>query len=143
MLFAIQRHREWRGICAQVMDEPALADDRRFVTNADRLKHRDALEARIELRLRGHARATVISWLESADIPTGSVNDVAAVASHPQLAARGRWKTVGSPGGPIPALIPPHNLAGVTPRMGDVPALGAHTAEVLRELGIHDRGGEA
>jgi crotonobetainyl-CoA:carnitine CoA-transferase CaiB-like acyl-CoA transferase len=143
VLFAIQTDREWRRFCAQVMDDAALADDPRFVTNADRLTHRDELEARIESRFRPHPRALVISWLDSADIPTGSVNDVAAVASHPQLAARGRWTTVGSPGGDIQALIPPHNLAGVVPRMGDVPALGAQTAEVLGELGIHDRGENA
>ena len=143
VLFAIQTDREWRRFCAQVMDDAALADDPRFSTNADRLKHRDQLEARIEARFQANSRATVISWLDAADIPTGSVNDVAAVASHPQLAARDRWKTVGSPGGDIQALVPPHNLAGVTAQMGDVPALGAHTAEVLAELGIHDRGGDA
>jgi len=43
---------------------------------------------------------------------------------------------VASPGGEIPALVPPHNLASVTPRMGAVPALGEHTSEVLVELGI-------
>ena len=141
VLFAIQTDREWRRFCAQVMDDASLADDSRFVTNADRLRHRDELEGRIESRFRAYPRATVISWLDSADIPTGRVNDVAAVASHAQLAARGRWTTVGSPGGDIPALIPPHNLASVVPQMGDVPALGAHTAEVLAELGIQDGGG--
>jgi crotonobetainyl-CoA:carnitine CoA-transferase CaiB-like acyl-CoA transferase len=143
VLFAIQTDREWRRFCAQVMNDAALADDFRFVTNADRLTHRDELEALIESRFRAHSRETVIAWLELADIPTGRVNDVAAVAAHPQLAARGRWKTVGSPGGEILALVPPHNLAGVAPKMGDVPALGAHTAEVFAELGIHDSGGRA
>ena len=137
VLFAIQTDREWRRFCAQVMGDAALADDLRFVTNADRLKHRNELEGLIEARFRAHPRTRVIEWLETADIPTGNVNDVAAVAAHRQLAARGRWTTVGSPGGEIPALTPPHNLAGVSPRMGDVPALGAHTAEVLAELGIH------
>jgi len=34
-----------------------------------------------------------------------------------------------------PALLPPHNLQGASPLMGAVPALGQHTADVLRELG--------
>ncbi|MGT2494021.1 hypothetical protein ACU4GD_34830 [Cupriavidus basilensis] len=40
-----------------------------------------------------------------------------------------------SPGGPIGALLPPANLSGVEPVMGDVPALGAHSAAILAELG--------
>ena len=62
------------------------------------------------------------------------MNDVAAVAAHPQLAARNRWVNVDSPGGEFSALLPPHNLAGAPPRMGAVPALGEHTDEILAEL---------
>ncbi len=62
------------------------------------------------------------------------MNDVPAVAAHPQLAARGRWATVATPGGPMPALVPPHNLRHAPARMGAVPALGEHTEEVLAEL---------
>jgi crotonobetainyl-CoA:carnitine CoA-transferase CaiB-like acyl-CoA transferase len=136
VLFAIQTQREWRRFCEQVMDAPSLADDPRFATNADRLGNRAELEAIIEDRLRGLERAGVVGRLEAADIPTGNLNDVPAVADHPQLAARGRWTTVDSPGGPIPALIPPHNLHDAPPRMGAVPALGEHTQAVLAELGI-------
>ena len=64
----------------------------------------------------------------------GMVNDVPAVVEHPQLAARKRWTRVESPGGDIPALLPPHNLQHVAPRMGRVPALGEHTEEVLATL---------
>jgi len=136
VLFAIQTHREWRRFCAEVMDAPALADDPRFATNAERLQHRVDLESLIEQRFRGFPRADVIAWLDAADIPTGAVNDVPTVASHPQLAARHRWTTVGAPGGAIPALVPPHNLLHAPPIMGAVPALGAHTAEVLASLGL-------
>jgi crotonobetainyl-CoA:carnitine CoA-transferase CaiB-like acyl-CoA transferase len=134
VMFAIQNDREWRRFCDGVLATPLLADDPNFVTNADRLRNRDALEALIEARFHDHARAEVLTWLEAADIPTGTVNDVPAVAAHPQLAARGRWTTVGSPGGDLPALVPPHNIAGAPPRMGAVPALGQHTTEVLAEL---------
>ena len=66
------------------------------------------------------------------------MNEVADVAAHPQLAARGRWTRVDSPAGPIPALLPPHNLAHTPPHMGEVPALGQHTREILAELGFED-----
>ena len=136
VMFAIQNAAEWRRFCDVVMRQPGLIDDERFNTNPNRLTNRQALETLIEDRFRSYSRAQVSEWLTAADIATGNVNDVPAVAEHPQLAARGRWKTVASPGGEIPALMPPHNLGGVTPHMGPVPALGEHTSEILIELGI-------
>jgi itaconate CoA-transferase len=142
VLLAIQTDREWRRFCARVMGAPSLADDPRFVRNTDRLRNRAELEALIEDAFRRHRRTAVTQLLEAADIPTGTLNDVPAVAQHPQLSARGRWTTVDSPGGAIPALVPPHNLAGVAPRMAPVPALGEHTSEVLAGLAaITDTGG--
>ncbi len=136
VMFAIQSDREWRRFCEHVMAEPALADHERFKLNALRLEHRAELESRIEDRFQQHSRAEVMGWLEKADLATGSVNDVAAVAAHPQLDARARWTIVDTPTGTIPALLPPHNILHAPPTMGAVPALGQHTAEILSELGM-------
>jgi itaconate CoA-transferase len=135
-MFAIQNQREWRSLCAGVLEMPAVADDPRFASNEDRLRNRAELERLIEERLSFHTQVEVLARLGQARIPTGAVNDVPAVASHPQLAARRRWVDVDSPGGVIPALLPPHNLEHAPPRMGAVPALGEHTKEILEELGI-------
>lgn len=134
VMFAVQNAAEWRRFCDVVMQQPALTDDERFRTNPLRLTNRDLLEELIEERFRTHTQSEVMGWLTLADIATGSVNDVPMVAAHPQLAARGRWTTVASPSGDIPALVPPHNLKSVAPRMGAVPALGEHTNAVLAEL---------
>jgi crotonobetainyl-CoA:carnitine CoA-transferase CaiB-like acyl-CoA transferase len=135
VLLAVQTDREWRRLCAQVLDSPALADDPRFVSNELRVANRVTLESMIDAHFSQRARDQVIALLEAADIPTGAMNDVAGVASHPQLAARGRWVNVESPSGEFAALLPPHNLQGAPPRMGAVPALGEHTAAILAELG--------
>jgi crotonobetainyl-CoA:carnitine CoA-transferase CaiB-like acyl-CoA transferase len=135
VMFAIQNAAEWRRFCDIVMQQPALADDERFSTNSKRLANRDVLERIIEDRFTQHSRVEVMEWLAAANIATANVNDVPSVAEHAQLRARGRWKVVDSPGGEIPALLPPHNLSGVTPRMGAVPALGEHTDAVLSDLG--------
>ena len=136
VLLAVQNDREWRRLCSDVLVTPALADDLRFVTNERRVQNRVALEAIIEDRFRLLARSDVLASLTRADIPTGTLNDVPALMAHPQLAARGRWVSVDSPGGPIPALLPPHNLRHAPPRMGAVPALGEQTQEILAELGF-------
>jgi crotonobetainyl-CoA:carnitine CoA-transferase CaiB-like acyl-CoA transferase len=117
------------------MADGALATDQRFSTNTARLRNRAPLESLIEERFGAYSRSQVAGWLRQADIATADLNDVQAVADHPQLAARHRWTPLESPGGTISALIPPHNLQGVVPRMGAVPALGQHTAEILDELG--------
>lgn len=135
VMLAVQSDREWVRFCEQVLGAAALVRDARFATNALRLAHRDALEGLIEERFRSCSRADVTRLLERADIPTGVVNDVSDVAAHPQLAARARWTAVATPGGPIPALVPPHNLASAPARMGPVPALDAHRAEILAEIG--------
>ena len=142
VLLAIQTQREWHRFCSQVMDAPELEHDERFATNHDRLGNRAILEGMIEQRFRARTRADVVARLEAADIPTGAVNDVPAVVAHPQLVARERWGTTRVAGAIAPALIPPHNIAGAPPRMGAVPALGEHTAQVLAELrASNTRGG--
>lgn len=131
VMFAIQTDREWRRFCSTVMHTPSLADDNRYSTNASRVENRQSLEALIEDHFRAHARADIIALLDEADIATGAVNDVSSVAAHRQLAARQRWTQVESPGGSIPALLPPHNLHSAPSRMGAVPSLGQHTSDVL------------
>ena len=134
VLLAVQTDREWRRLCSMVLDAPALADDPRFVSNELRVANRAPLESLIDAHFSQRTRAQVIALLEMADIPMGAMNDVVAVAAHPQLAARGRWVSVDSPRGEFSALLPPHNLHGAPPRMGAVPALGQHTEEILAEL---------
>jgi itaconate CoA-transferase len=132
--FAIQNEREWSRFCTDVLHLPALVHDKRFATNAQRLKNRAELEALIEQQFARLSVSEAIARLDHAEIANGAVNDVRAVASHTQLAERGRWAKVPSPNGMIPALLPPHNLMGAPPHMGAVPALGEHTQQVLAEL---------
>lgn len=134
--FAVQNDREWRRFCEQVLCMPAIADDPRFLSNESRLHNRAALESLIGERFEQSTRVELLGLFEAAGLATGAVNDVPAVAHHPQLVARKRWVDVDSPVGVIPALLPPHNLEHVDPRMGAVPALGQHTQEILTELGL-------
>jgi crotonobetainyl-CoA:carnitine CoA-transferase CaiB-like acyl-CoA transferase len=66
------------------------------------------------------------------------MNDMAGVWAHPQLKARQRWQTVGSPAGDIPALLPPGRNSHYDYRMDAVPAVGEHTEAILHELGLDD-----
>jgi itaconate CoA-transferase len=132
--FAIQNEREWSRFCHRVLQMPQLVNDERFATNAQRLNNRVELETMIEQQFAPLTVSDVIARLEEADIASAAVNDMPAVVNHAQLAARGRWVEVSSPQGMIAALLPPHNLSSVPPRMDAVPGLGEHTQEVLAEL---------
>ena len=134
VMFAIQNDREWRRFCEVVLGQEPLADDPRFGRNSERLTNRVELEKLIEAAFAALTVDAVIDRLERAGIANAAVNDIAAVAAHPQLAARGRWTELDSFVGMIPALLPPHNLGAAPPRMGRVPALGEHTAAVLAEF---------
>ncbi|MBK9244882.1 MAG: CoA transferase [Burkholderiales bacterium] len=135
VLLGLQNEREWVAFCRDVLQRPEVATDVRFDTNTRRSEHRAELKALIEEVFRPLTAAQVIERLDAAAIGNASVNSIADVWNHPQLAARGRWVEVGSPAGPIPALKPPADSDAFACRMDPIPALGQHTDAILAELG--------
>lgn len=110
------------------------AADPRFTANFKRVAERTALRQIIVDTFRPLTVAEVEARLEVAQIANARVNTMADVWAHPQLQARQRWTEVGSPQGPLPALLPPGTW-NEGPRMDPVPALGEHTDAILAELG--------
>ena len=139
VLLAVQTEGQWKAFCETVCLHPEWETDDRFTSPARRLTNREGLEGMIEESLSTVPRDEVIRRLEVADIPFGSVNEVAEFVEHPQLAARDRWRTVASPAGPLEAIIPPFDLEGMAPRMGAIPDVGDHTDEILLGLGYDDK----
>jgi itaconate CoA-transferase len=131
----LQNEREWARFCAEVLDQPSLASDPRFVANADRVANRDALDALITAAFARHSAEDVLARLDAAQIANARMNTVQEFLDHPQLAARRRWRDVESPAGPIRALVPPFGLDEVEPRMGPIPAIGEQTDKILAEIG--------
>jgi itaconate CoA-transferase len=133
VLFGVQNEREWLSLCTFVLGQPELATDSRFHTNMLRTTNRGALNEIIVSVLGRIGTAEAFERLDAAKIAYARVNEVAELWSHRQLAARGRWTTVDTPVGSVPALFPPGSRDA---RMDAVPALGAHTARILAELGM-------
>jgi itaconate CoA-transferase len=136
ILVGVQNDREWRRFCSDVLGWPEMADDDRFRTNALRVRNRQALHIVIESTLGPLPAADILARLESAGIAWARMNSVHEYLNHEQLSGRDVWREIGSPAGPLRALVPPVRIDGVEPVMGDVPALGQHTASVLAELGV-------
>jgi itaconate CoA-transferase len=138
VLFGIQNDREWARFCGEVLGSPELAGDERFADNTRRVANRDELTAIIERAFAALSAEGVVQRLDAAAIANGRLNNVDGFASHEQLRARNRWRTVGTSTGEIDALLPPADLSDVDVVMGGVPEAGQHTDLVLGELG-YDR----
>ena len=135
VMLGLQNEREWASFCTTVLQQPSLASDERFQANALRVAHRAELQQIITQVFSQLTAEQVIARLEQAQIANARVNDMHDVWAHPQLQARQRWSTVGTPAGAIAALLPPGKHSDFSPRMDGVPALGEHTEAILTALG--------
>lgn len=134
VFFGIQNEREWQTFCRDVIGRPDLAADARFSSNARRVEHRSALHEAIATSFGARPAAEVLERLDASGIANAALRDMQGFADHPQLEARQRWTEVETPVGTARVLLPPVTSARMQARMGPVPALGADTARVLREL---------
>ncbi|WP_313301175.1 CaiB/BaiF CoA-transferase family protein [Diaphorobacter sp.] len=135
VMLGLQNEREWQAFCDKVLEQPALAKDARFDSNAHRNENRAALQAEILRIFSAFKAEQIVERLDAAGIANAHVNDMAGLWTHPQLAARQRWRTVGTPKGDVPALLPPGLNNAFDYRMDAVPAVGEHTSSILASLG--------
>ena len=140
LFLGLQNDREWAVLCERVLHRPDLITDGRFRTNPDRVAHDADLTVILEDAFRAIPADRLADELDAVGIACARLRSPAEFAAHPQLAARDRWREVGTPGGPVRALLPPVSMAGREPAMGAVPALGEHTAAIRAELGFPPAG---
>ena len=135
VMLGVQTEREWRAFCTTVLQQPCLATDPRFASNAQRVAQQTALQSLIDAVFGQLTANEVLGRLDQAWIANARVNDMQVLWHHPQLQARHRLTTVDTPAGPVAALRPPASHSSHAPRMAAVLALGEHTAAILAELG--------
>lgn len=133
VMLGLQNDREWRLFCEQVLERPELAENVRYSDNACRSANRDELGTLISEVFSKMTLGEVLRRLDGAGIANASVNDMAQVWQHPQLAARDRWVKVATPAGLVPALKAPG--LSFPDAVSAVPSLGEHSALILEQLG--------
>jgi crotonobetainyl-CoA:carnitine CoA-transferase CaiB-like acyl-CoA transferase len=124
----------FRNLCAAL--GVAWAEDPRFRTIADRLRHEDDLDPLIAARCRDYSRDELLARLVAADVLAAPVNEIADVARDPQIRHNGMIATTAHPKlGPINVTGVPIRLHGTPGGVRSSPPVhGQHTEEVLREL---------
>lgn len=125
---------QWRNFC-RAAGNAALADDPRFRTNADRVRHRQELNAVLEPLIQQRTRQEWVELMRAAGVPCGLIRSVQEVCESPQVRAREMIVTIDHPtAGRVRLTGLPIKLSE-TPGAVETPPplLGQHTAEVLAD----------
>jgi crotonobetainyl-CoA:carnitine CoA-transferase CaiB-like acyl-CoA transferase len=126
---------QYRAFC-DVLRQPQLADDPRFVTNSQRLAHRRELAEVFNALTRQWAARELLAALEAAGIPSGPINRYPEVFADPQVVHRGIAQRVAHPvAGEVTLCASPIRFTGTeAPPPTAPPTLGQHTDEILRDV---------
>jgi len=130
--FAAGNDGQWRKFC-QAVDRTGWADDPRFATNGDRVRHRGELVPLLSELFATRAARAWIDLCESIGIPAAPINTVDKVFQDPQVQARRLRTSAQHPvSGEVPLVASPLSIPTSPVQIRHAPPhLGQHTDEVL------------
>ncbi|MFC9839233.1 CaiB/BaiF CoA transferase family protein [Rhodococcus sp. NPDC127530] len=136
LILAIGNDTQFAAFCT-LAGIPHVAADERFVTNSDRLRHREVLTALIADLMVTRTRKSWGAALDDAGISWGPINTLADVFADPQVVHRTLEVSAEHPVvGAIPMVRNPMVGADATHRYAPPPLRGEHYAEILSEIDI-------
>ena len=137
LMLAVGNDAQFKRLCV-VLELPQLAEDPCYATNADRVRHREALVPMLAGAFARRSRAELLMELERQGIPVGPINSVAQVFEDPQVIHRGLrldLPDADADGGTLPGVRTPM-LFSDSPLALErrSPRLGEHTDAVHAAL---------
>jgi crotonobetainyl-CoA:carnitine CoA-transferase CaiB-like acyl-CoA transferase len=131
------KDRDWQSLCA-VMEMPALADDPRFATAAQRLKNDVACYAIVRPAIAAQPSAVWADRLTRARVMHERLNTYADFLEQPQVRETGLIQWLHQAGIDRPVPVP--QLPGTPPSCdgsprSTAPVSGQHSAQILAEHG--------
>ena len=120
----------------KAMKREDLATDPHYLTSANRVEHRDALDGIVSEWTGAHEMGALIELLDSEEVPVGPINSIADIFEDPQFAARGSMIEIDDP------VMGKLKMPAIVPRMSSglgqvehlAPSLGQHNDEVYRDF---------
>lgn len=136
---AAPRDRHWR-LLAELIGRPDLARAAGFATNRERLANRVQVNRVITEWTEQHSVAHVVATLDTAGLTVAKVRSFAEAARDPHVLERDMLlATELSNGTTAPLVGPPVKLSRTpTGIRGAAPESGAHTDELLAEIGVDE-----
>jgi crotonobetainyl-CoA:carnitine CoA-transferase CaiB-like acyl-CoA transferase len=119
---------------------PDLIDDRKFRTNADRVRNAEELDAIIGAFIAERTQAENVAFFEAAEVTIGPIYDTSQILEDSHFIER---DVISDYPDPDMESLPMHH---VVPRLGGTPGairtpapeLGEHNRSLLAEIGIND-----
>lgn len=134
IIIAIGNNGQFQRFC-EAISLGELAQDQRFATNAERVKHRVEL---IRLLVSVTRTRTLKQWTELLNeigVPCGPIQDIGQVFDDPQVQARGMQVTLDSANGPMKGVANPIKYSKTVLEYHKAPpALGEDTSAVLERV---------
>jgi formyl-CoA transferase len=124
ILISIQSEREWKKLCAEVLDKPDLPNDSRFANMVERVRNRALTDKTVGDIFATLTRDQLLKRLADSDIAFAEVNSMADLAMHPHL----RRIEVETPNGVLAYPAPAAIFVGEERHYGAVPAIGESKA---------------
>ncbi|MDE2298134.1 MAG: CoA transferase [Burkholderiales bacterium] len=139
LIVAVGNDSQFAKFC-DVAGRPDIAQDPRFIRNADRVRHRSTLVPMLAALMKQRSRGDWLVSLEAAKVPCGPINDLAEVFADPQVLERAMTVQMPHPlAGSVRLVASPMKFSATPVRyQRPPPLLGEHTDEVLLELGLTD-----
>lgn len=140
IVVAADGERNWAAMC-EALGVGHLVDDPRFVDNASRVEHYSELEALLLPALQRYTVDEALEKLLRFDVPCGPVNTVADVLNSTYVDERNVVSTVKREDGAEFRYVSSPIMYGAAVTERAAPALGQHTDEILREIGLEAANG--
>lgn len=87
IFLSVGNDRQFARLCTE-LGAPELAEDERFLSNSERMAHRDELRAELVKHLAGTDGAKLCETLLAAGIPAGPILDMPGILTHPHTLHR-------------------------------------------------------